>query len=210
MSEALARRLEAEGIGDPRVLAAIAALPRDAFVPGELRWEAEEDWALPIGHGQTISQPFVVAYMTERLGLLGAERVLEIGTGSGYQTAVLALLAGEVFSIERVPELAARARALLLDRLALPNVRLRTGDGALGWPEAAPFDRILVTAAAAVVPPALVSQLMPGGRMVVPVGGPEEPQVLRRIDKGASGDTVSVDLLPVRFVPLLAGDGAAP
>ena len=205
MSEELARRLEVLGISDPRVLAAVAAVPRDRFVPPELRAEADRDLPLPIGFGQTISQPFVVAVMSERLRLRGTERVLEVGTGSGYQTAVLAALAAEVFSIELVPELARRAAEVLLDELQLRNVRLRTGDGALGWPEAAPFDRILVTAAAEQVPPALVAQLAPGGRMVLPVGGQEDEQVLRLVERGDDGVTISTDFLPVRFVPLRTG-----
>jgi protein-L-isoaspartate(D-aspartate) O-methyltransferase len=202
MSDALARRLSAAGISDPGVLAAVAALPRAAFVPERLRAAADDDRPLPIGHGQTISQPFVVAFMTEKLGLTGAERVLEVGTGSGYQTAILALLAREVLSLEILPELAERASALLLGRLRLRNVRLRTADGATGWAEAAPFDRILVTAAAPEIPPALLEQLAPGGRLIAPVGGTEEVQVLRVVEKGAGGALAASDLLPVRFVPL--------
>ncbi len=205
MSEALARRLAEMGILDPRVLDAFARVPRAAFVPARLRAEAELDRPLPIGFGQTISQPFVVAFMTERLELRGVERVLEIGTGSGYQTAILAALAREVHSIEIVPELAEGARAVLLDELGLGNVRLRTGDGALGWPEAAPFDRILVTAAAPEVPPAWIAQLAPGGRMILPLGEADGDQVLRVVDKGDDGASVEADLLRVRFVPLVRG-----
>ncbi|MFO0581133.1 MAG: protein-L-isoaspartate(D-aspartate) O-methyltransferase [Anaeromyxobacter sp.] len=203
MSEALAREVEAKGIRDPAVLRAIAELARERFVPDRLRGDAELDRPLPIGLGQTISQPYVVAYMTEQLGLTGRERVLEVGTGSGYQTAVLARLAARVWSIERLGPLAARARALLLDALHLGNVELREGDGALGWPEAAPFDRILVTAAACAVPEALEAQLAPGGRMILPVGPEEGSQVLRRVDCAADGTLTSTDLLAVRFVPLL-------
>ncbi len=203
MSEALARRLAEMGILDPRVLDAFARVPRAAFVPARLRAEAELDRPLPIGFGQTISQPFVVAFMTERLELRGGERVLEVGTGSGYQTALLAALSREVYSIEIVPELAERARAVLLDELGLGNVRLRTGDGALGWPEAAPFERILVTAAATEVPPAWVAQLAPGGRMILPLGEADGDQVLRVVDKGNDGERVEADLLRVRFVPLV-------
>lgn len=202
MSEALAASLRRAGIADERVLAAIAAVPRALFVPARLRGEAERDRPLPIGFGQTISQPYVVAYMTERLGLAGDERVLEIGTGSGYQTAILARLAREVLSIEILPELAGRAREVLLGTLRLANVRLRTGDGALGWPEEAPFDRVLVTAAAPAVPDALVAQLAPGGRMILPVGGELDLQVLRAVEKGRDGANVEAELLPVRFVPL--------
>jgi protein-L-isoaspartate(D-aspartate) O-methyltransferase len=202
VSVALADFLRHEGIRDEKVLAAMAEIPRERFVPDELQLQADDDRPLPIGHGQTISQPFVVAYMTERLRLAGNERVLEIGTGSGYQTAVLAHLAEEVFSVEIVPELAARARALLQDSLALQNVRLRTGDGSLGWPEEAPFDRVIVTAAAETVPPALVAQLAPGGRMILPVGADPWAQVLRVVDRAPDGALSESDLLGVRFVPL--------
>ncbi len=208
MSVALAEALRREGIRDERVLAAVAQLQREAFVPDDLRRAADDDRPLPIGHGQTISQPFVVAYMTERLRLAGTERVLEVGTGSGYQTALLALLAEEVFSIEIIPELAERARELLVGRLGLTNVRLRTGDGSAGWPEEAPFDRVIVTAAAERVPPALVAQLAPGGRMVLPVGPTPDAQVLRQIDRGDDGATIETDLLAVRFVPLTHGGGS--
>ena len=203
MSEALARAVEAHGIRDPAVLRAIAEVPRELFLPRRERGAADEDRPLPIGFGQTISQPYVVAFMTEGLGLTGRERVLEVGTGSGYQTAVLARLSGRVYSIERLPPLADRAQALLLDTLGLGNVELRTGDGGLGWPEEAPFDRILVAAAAEVIPAPLEAQLAPGGRMILPVGGVEEAQVLRRVEKGADGALSYTDLLPVRFVPLL-------
>jgi protein-L-isoaspartate(D-aspartate) O-methyltransferase len=205
VSAALAAFLRENGIRDERVLAAFAEVPREAFVPEHLREAAEGDHPLPIGFGQTISQPFVVAYMTERLRLSGGERVLEVGTGSGYQTAILARLAAEVFSIEIVTELAARAREVLHGRLGLANVRLRTGDGALGWAEEAPFDRVMVTAAATEVPPALVAQLAPGGRMILPVGESLNAQMLRVVDRGNDGVTAQSDLLPVRFVPLTHG-----
>lgn len=202
MSVALADFLRGEGIRDERVLATFAQLPRQRFVPEDLRGHADDDRPLPIGHGQTISQPFIVAYMTERLRLSGSERVLEVGTGSGYQTAVLAHLAEEVFSVEIVPELAAAARALLLEGLGLANVRLRTGDGSLGWPEEAPFDRVIVTAAADAVPSALVGQLAAGGRMILPVGADPWTQVLRVVDRAPDGALSESDLLAVRFVPL--------
>ncbi len=202
MSAALAAFLRDSGIRSERVLAVIAQLPRTRFVPESLKEAADADRPLPIGCGQTISQPFVAAYMTERLELRGEERVLEIGTGSGYQTALLAHLAEDVYSIEIVPELAGRARRVLLEELGLANVHLRTGDGANGWPEEAPFDRIIVTAAAPEVPRALVDQLAPGGRMVIPVGEELDVQWLRVIDKGNDGASVATDLLPVRFVPL--------
>jgi protein-L-isoaspartate(D-aspartate) O-methyltransferase len=197
------------GIHDPAVLRAIGGLPRALFVPERLRDEADADHPLPIGFGQTISQPFVVAYMTERLGLTGRERVLEVGTGSGYQTALLARLAAEVYSVEILAPLAERAREVLLGTLGLANVHLRVGDGAAGWEEAAPFDRIVVTAAAPEVPPALVAQLAPGGRMVLPVGDAPDVQVLRVVEKGRDGETRSTDLMPVRFVPL-TGPGGRP
>ena len=202
MSAALAAFLRQQGIRDERVLAAVAEVPRTLFVPEPLRGDADADRPLPIGHGQTISQPFIVAYMTERLRLGGNERVLEVGTGSGYQTAILARLVQEVFSIEVVPELAEPTQRLLSGVLGLANVRLRVGDGALGWPEAAPFDRVVVTAAAPVIPLALVAQLAPGGRMILPVGGEPDAQMLRLVDRGNDGVTVETDLLPVRFVPL--------
>jgi len=205
MSAVLAEQLAAAGILDPRVLDAFARLERAAFLPQPFRRAADEDRPLPIGHGQTISQPFVVAFMTERLALRGDERVLEVGTGSGYQTAILALLAGEVYTIEIVPELAARARAVLEADLRLTNVRFRTGDGSIGWLEEAPFDRILVTAAAREVPAALIQQLVPGGRMILPVGTEERDQVLRVVERGRDGVTIEEDLLPVRFVPLTHG-----
>jgi len=202
VSAELAAFLRDQGIRDERVLAAFAQVPRSAFVPEHLREDADADRPLPIGMGQTISQPFVVAYMTERLRLSGDERVLEVGTGSGYQAAILARLAEEVFSIEIVPELAERARDVLLAKLGLGNVRLRTGDGALGWPEEAPFDRIVVTAASPEIPPALVAQLAPGGRMILPVGAELDVQMLRVLDKGNDGANLQTDLLAVRFVPL--------
>ncbi len=190
------------GIRDERVLQAVEQIPRHLFVPPLLRGEAEADRPLPIGHGQTISQPFIVAFMTEALRLSGGERVLEIGTGSGYQTAILALLCREVFSVEIVPELAARAEEVLLGPLAFENVHLRVGDGRLGWPEAAPFDRIIVTAAPAAIPDPLRDQLAPGGRLIIPVGSDPEFQVLKVLERGDDGVSREIDLLPVRFVPL--------
>ncbi len=210
MSRALSRQLAEMGIRDPRVLKAMAEVPRHLFVPPALRSDAEANRPLPIGQGQTISQPFIVAYMTEALELDGSERVLEVGTGSGYQSAVLALLAREVFSVEIVPELATSAAELLLRTLALPNVRLRVGDGRRGWPEAAPFDRVLVTAAPAEIPPALIEQLAPGGRLIVPVGADPEVQQLELVVRGVDGVTTTTHLIPVRFVPLTGGGNAGP
>jgi protein-L-isoaspartate(D-aspartate) O-methyltransferase len=203
MSRALARRLLEAGIRDERVLHAMAQVPRLLFVPPALRDRADDDAPLPIGHGQTISQPYVVAFMTEALGLEGTEKVLEVGTGSGYQTAVLALLAREVCSVEIVPELSARAAALLLGTFGLGNVRLRVADGWEGWPAEAPFDRVLVTAAAPEVPAALMEQLAPGGILVAPIGSSAEQDV-RRYVRHQSG-VESEGLLPVRFVPLVPG-----
>lgn len=193
------------GIRDERVLRAVEQVPRRMFVPATLRADADADKPLPIGWGQTISQPFITAYMTEALQLTGAERVLEVGSGSGYQTALLALLAREVFSIEIVPELATSASEVLLGPMRLTNVHLRVGDGRRGWPEEAPFERILVTAAPATVPDALEAQLAPGGRMVIPVGPDPELQTLRLFQRGDDGVSTTADLLPVRFVPLTGG-----
>ena len=157
---------------------------------------------MPIESGQTISQPAVVAYMTEQLRLPAGSRVLEIGTGSGYQAAVLAEIARDVFSIERIPGLARTASARLA-RLGYGRVRVRQGDGALGWPEEAPFDGIIVTAAAVAVPPALLAQLGPAGRMILPLGGPDDPQVLVLLERNSAGGFDRRDLWPVRFVPFL-------
>ncbi|WP_248344512.1 protein-L-isoaspartate(D-aspartate) O-methyltransferase [Anaeromyxobacter paludicola] len=199
-------RLRAQGIADERVLDALARLDRGRFVPGARRSDVEEDRPLPIGHGQTISQPFIVGYMTQLLRLGGEERVLEIGTGSGFQTAVLALLAREVFSVEIVPELAARAAQVLLGELGLRNVRLRIGDGSRGWPEQAPFDRILVTAAPDELPEELAAQLAPGGVMVVPIGSQEaDSQVLALVERSGPGELTVKSTIPVRFVPLTRG-----
>ena len=205
MSEALASQLRSVGIRDERVLAAIAGTPRRLFVPASFSDEADADRPLPIGHGQTISQPYIVALMTEWLRLRGPERVLEIGTGSGYQAAILARLAREVFSVEIIPELSLRA-AGALQAAGISNVRLRVGDGARGWPEEAPFDRIIVTAAPARIPDALLAQLAPGGRLVVPVGGDPERQLLHLVEKGPSGELEAREILPVRFVPLVSTD----
>jgi protein-L-isoaspartate(D-aspartate) O-methyltransferase len=200
---ARAEFLAAQGIRDRRVLEAIARLERSDFVPERARGEAGADVPLPIGHGQTISQPYVVALMTEALRLQGHERVLEIGTGSGYQTAVLALLCREVYTVEIVPQLALSARRRLR-RLGFQNVYFRCGDGSLGWPEEAPFDAILAAAAPSEVPLALLAQLRRGGRMVLPVGPLGGTQELLRIQRSRQqGALPTVErLLPVRFVPM--------
>jgi protein-L-isoaspartate(D-aspartate) O-methyltransferase len=196
------------GIRDGLVLRAMAELPRSLFVPEELQARADGDHPLPIGFGQTISQPFMVAWMTQALELRGAERVLEVGTGSGYQAAVLSRLCARVFTVELVPELAERARATLA-LLAIENVSIRVGDGSVGWPEEAPFDGVLVAAAAPGVPPVLASQLGPRGRMVIPIGEPDGPQYLHVLERDPAGALEDRELFPVRFVPLRSGEQEA-
>lgn len=197
-------QLEAWGIADGRVLDAMRRVPRELFVPGEQQEDAYYDGALPIAEGQTISQPYVVATMTEALRLGGREKVLEIGTGSGYQTAVLSLLAAQVFTVERIALLARQAQETLA-RFGADNVRFRVGDGSLGWPEHAPYDAILVTCAAPAVPQPLVQQLADGGRLIVPVG-PRGYQDLVRVRK--HGATATEERLsPVAFVPLIGEHG---
>lgn len=186
---------------DPRVMRRLASVPRHEFVPDAQRRFAYENRPLPIGYGQTISQPYIVAIMTDLLDLKPDDRVLEIGTGSGYQAAVLAGLVQRVYSIEIISALAARARAVL-DRLGFDQVVTRTGDGYYGWEEQAPFDAIMVTAAADHVPPPLIKQLKRGGRMLIPVGSRFMTQQLVLVEK-AQDDTLTTRLLlPVRFVPL--------
>ena len=191
-------QVEARGVSDPLTLAALRKVPRHELVPEAVRASAYSDQPLPIGHEQTISQPYIVAFMTQALGLKGGERVLEVGTGSGYQAAVLAHIAGEVYTVEIVQPLAERARADLA-RLGYRNVHVRAGDGYRGWPEAAPFDAIVVTAAAPRIPEPLVEQLEEGGRLVIPVG--ELLQQLRVLERRA-GRLHEVERLPVRFVPM--------
>lgn len=200
----LARLLARRGIRDERVLAAIAAVPRELFVPDELRRQAYADRALPIGAGQTISQPFMVATIAAALALEGGERVLDVGTGSGYQAAVLAELAGEVVSIERVPELAEHARETLA-HAGYGHVDVRAGDGTLGVPERAPYEGIAVAAAAPAVPEALYEQLAPAGRLAVPVGTRDD-QWLEVITRGEHGPE-RLRTVPCRFVPLLGSEG---
>ena len=183
------------------VITALRKVPRPLFVPESQRDKAWENRPLPIGHGQTISQPNVVALMTDLLQIEPGDRVLEVGTGSGYQAAILAEVGAEVYSIEIVEELARSARKRLRE-LGYGKVHLRTGDGYHGWPEAAPFDGIIVTAAASHVPPPLVRQLKPGGRMVIPVGGRFTLQYLMLVEKDAQGTVSTRQLLPVIFVPL--------
>jgi protein-L-isoaspartate(D-aspartate) O-methyltransferase len=200
---AMVEQVRALGVADGRVLGALGRVRRHLYVPEAYRRRADPygDHPCSIGHGQTISQPFIVAYMTERMGIERGEKVLEIGTGSGYQAAVLAELGAEVYSIEIIPELSEHARAVLAGE-GYGSVRVLTGDGYRGWPEHAPFDAILVTCAPEEVPGALVAQLRDGGRMIVPVGDDLQRLVILR----KKGDRVErVDDLPVRFVPMVPG-----
>ncbi len=190
----------------PAVRDALARVPRHQFTSRLERGLAYANQPLSIGHGQTISQPYIVAIMTRLLEPGRKSRVLEIGTGCGYQAAVLAEIAAGVWTVERIPALA-EAAAQRLARLGYANVHVRAGDGSLGWPEEAPFDAIMVTAAAAVIPPILVDQLGPGGRMVVPVGVPGREQMLTVVKKAGDGSVTERRCLPVAFVPLVAGDG---
>lgn len=201
------RQLRKRGIRDERVLAAMLSVPRHQFVPTEFAAEAYADRPLPIGQGQTISQPFMVAAMAEALQLSGAERVLEIGAGSGYQAAVLSLLAREVHAVEMHDELAVSCGERLA-RLGYGNVHVHVGDGTLGWPDEAPFEAILVTAAAPDVPPPLKAQLAEGGRLVIPVGSPDEQRLLRLEKHGNA--TSSRPLHYCRFVPLVGQYGWKP
>ena len=195
-------QIKARGVKDPRVLSALRKVERDRFVPEEYLNSAYADQPLPIGEGQTISQPYIVALMTELLALKGDEKVLEIGTGSGYQAAILAELAKEVYTIEIVESLASMANKRLLG-LGYKNIKVKVGDGYLGWPEAAPFDAIIVTAAPDHIPKPLIEQLKEGGRMVVPVG--TYAQELKKIVK-RSGKIETTDVIPVVFVPM-TGEG---
>lgn len=198
----VSEQLRARGIRDRAVLRAMSRVPRHQFVPAPYQPLAYTDQALPIGFDQTISQPYIVAYMTEAADISRGERVLEIGTGSGYQAAILAEVAREVYTIEIVPELATRARTQLR-ALGYTNVHARAGDGYVGWKEHAPFHAIVVTAAPDHVPPALVEQLAVGGRMVIPVGtGEQEMRVIRKTARGVVEQTT----IPVQFVPLVRPD----
>ncbi len=191
-------QLEGRDIKDLRVLEAMRRVPRHRFVPEQLVESAYEDNPLPLILGQTISQPYIVAYMTQVLAMRGGERVLEIGTGSGYQAAILAEIASEVYTIEILPELALQAQSLL-DSLGYTNIHVRTGDGYMGWPEAAPFDRVIVTAAPDHIPQPLIDQLAPGGKMVIPVGRLDQDLILlEKNEKGVSRKS----MIPVRFVPM--------
>lgn len=185
-----------------RVIAALHEVPRDEFVPDSQKQNAYLNRALGIGHGQTISQPYIVALMTDLAGIQPGDRVLEVGTGSGYQAAILAELTDQLYSIELLPELGQRA-AETLRRLGYEDIQLRIGDGYQGWPEAAPFDAIIVTAAPGDVPESLIEQLAVGGRMVIPVGEQHQSQTLRLIEKGKDGQLESRDVIAVGFVPMV-------
>ena len=203
--EMVATQLESRGVTDPIVLEAMRAVPRHLFVTDEFSGQAYDDHPLPIGHGQTISQPYIVGLMSSFLGGSPGDRVLEIGTGSGYQAAVLAEMGMDVYTIEIIPELADRAAAVLSD-LRYGNVETRVGDGYFGWEDAAPFDAIIVTAAPDHVPQPLVQQLGPGGRMVIPVGPVGAWQTLWMFYADESGELVAENLGPVAFVPF-TGEG---
>jgi protein-L-isoaspartate(D-aspartate) O-methyltransferase len=198
--ERLRHNLNRLGVTDERVRETLLKVKREKFVPPEMHGQAYADRPLPIGEYQTISQPSLVAYMTQKLNLKPTDRVLEIGTGSGFQTALLAELAGEVFTIEVREKLSARAQETLRE-LGYTNIRFKIGDGSLGWAEAAPFDAVIVTAAASEVPGPLMAQLKHGGHMIIPTDA-ESDQELRLITKCSSGADVSI-LFPVRFVPLI-------
>jgi protein-L-isoaspartate(D-aspartate) O-methyltransferase len=200
------RQIRARGVKDPAVLEAMATVPRHEFVPDSVRGSAYADHPLPIGEGQTISQPYIVALMTEALAVDADDRVLELGTGSGYQAAVLAAIVDTVFTIEYFEALADRARGDF-ERLGLGNIIVKAGDGWLGWPEHAPFDAVIVTFAAPTVPPAVVEQLETGGRICIPLGEPDTIQELMLYTKQADGSLRSRSLGAVRFVPVLGEGG---
>jgi protein-L-isoaspartate(D-aspartate) O-methyltransferase len=199
------QQIAARGVKDKRVLDAMRTVPRHAFVPEEIAQHAYRDSPLPIGYDQTISQPYIVAYMSEALDVQPHHRVLEIGTGSGYQAAVLSLLAKEVYTIEIVPELAARAKKTL-EAQGYANVHVREGDGYAGWPEYAPFARIMVTAAPEQIPQPLIDQLAPGGILVIPVGERNAMQWMMIVQKTATG-VIERKTIPVAFVPLTRRPG---
>jgi protein-L-isoaspartate(D-aspartate) O-methyltransferase len=200
--EAMVRdQIAGRGIKDERVIAALRRIPRHLFIPADQRNRAYADSPVPIGHDQTISQPYIVALMTELVRPQSADRVLEVGTGSGYQAAVLAELVSHVYTIELEDKLARSAAAVLRD-LEYENITVRTGDGYAGWPEHAPFDIVIVTAAPEQIPQPLLDQLKPGGRLIVPVGPRFAVQQLQLIEKDAAGAIRTTDISPVMFVPL--------
>lgn len=195
-------QLQSRGIRDDAVLEVMRSVERHNFVPENYRDRAYSDGPLPIGHGQTISQPYIVAFMTEQLQVSSQHKVLEIGTGSGYQAAILGELAKHVFTIEIIPELAEGAKKIL-NHLSYKNITVRAGDGYKGWPEEAPFERIMVTAAPTEIPQTLIDQLAPGGRMILPVGAQFLVQYLWVIEKDDQGTVTKEKILPVRFVPMV-------
>ncbi len=195
-------QLQSRGIRDDAVLEVMRSVERHNFVPENYRDRAYSDGPLPIGHGQTISQPYIVAFMTEQLQVSSQHKILEIGTGSGYQAAILGELAKHVFTIEIIPELAEGAKNIL-NHLSYKNITVRAGDGYKGWPEEAPFERIMVTAAPTEVPQELIDQLAPGGRMILPVGAQFLVQYLWVIEKDDQGTVTKEKILPVRFVPMV-------
>ena len=197
-------QIVSRGIKDPKVVGAMEKVPRHLFIPEETRRASYEDAPVPIGYGQTISQPYIVALMTESLGLEPGQKVLEIGTGSGYQAAILKELGADIFTIEIIPELARFARANL-NRAGYPGVKVKTGNGHEGWKEAAPFDAILVTCAPENIPVALTEQLKEGGKIVIPVGRENQIQELILVKK-ADGNFIRQSLAPVRFVPMVNED----
>jgi len=199
------RQIKARGIRDERVLKAMLKVPRHLFVDPSLIDQAYADHPLPIGNGQTISQPYIVALMTEALELKGKERVLEIGTGSGYQTAILAELALWVYTIEKYPQLLERAKEILVDKLGYKNISFKLGDGTLGWEEAAPFDAIIVTAAGPEIPKPLIDQLKEGGRIVIPVGDENVQVLVKGVKKGGRLETTPLE--GVKFVKLVGAYG---
>ena len=195
-------QLQSRGIRDDAVLDVMRSVERHNFVPENYRDRAYSDGPLPIGHGQTISQPYIVAFMTEQLQVSSQHKILEIGTGSGYQAAILGELAKHVFTIEIIPELAEGAKNIL-NHLSYKNITVRAGDGYKGWPEEAPFERIMVTAAPTEVPQELIDQLAPGGRMILPVGAQFLVQYLWVIEKDDQGTVTKEKILPVLFVPMV-------
>ena len=202
VSSQIAMRMFAETVKDENILQAMRIVPRHAFVPSDYQAQAYADRPLPIGYSQTISQPYIVAYMTDILKLDLQSKVLEIGTGSGYQAAVAAELAQQVYTIEIIKELGESADQRLKD-LGYSNIEAKVADGYYGWPEKGPFEAIIVTAASSHVPPALIEQLQPGGRLVIPLGSPWRAQELVLLTKEADGSVRSKGLMAVRFVPML-------
>jgi protein-L-isoaspartate(D-aspartate) O-methyltransferase len=199
-------QIESRGVSSPLVLEAMRNVPRHKFVPQDKMDQAYEDRPLSIGFNQTISQPYIVAYMTQAMRLTGGEKVLEVGTGLGYQAAVLASIAREVYTVERIPQLVQQAQAILQE-LGYANVFCRTGDGTIGWPEEGPFEAIIVTASGPAVPEALREQLVQGGRLVMPVGKYRLGQYITRLTKGKGGYLQEEKLLDVAFVPLIGAQG---